>query len=226
MAFIFINKKKWINWCTIETFTTIDNGIVPFTESLSECCLVKKIDFIGFNGNNITDEGLMFSIYKSLKWFNSPVLNMNNSINIPSIFYGCDSSKKLNLSNFNSHKVTIVNANFYGRISLEEAYVAGFGTDNVAPLTCVFSGCESSKEINLMKYNANKVTFIYCIDYVNKSDFLTRHCRLFEELNTFDTIKIAIPRILHGCSKKLISNFKANNKIVILICLLIIIVFF
>ena len=167
-------------------------GIEPLTELLCEYRFVRKIDFIGFNGNDITDVGRMLFECMLFKGLNSPVLNVSNNINMSSIFYGCELSKELNPSKFKSHKVTTVNAKFYGCISLEETDVADFRTDKVAALSCAFGGCESLKEINLMKFNANKVTSIYSIRGVIERDFLSLHCRSLKELNTFNNFKIAV----------------------------------
>ena len=58
-----------------------------------------------------------------------------------SMFYKCSSLKELNLSNFNTNKVTYMRYMFYGCSSLKELNLSNFNTNNVTNMDGMFYGC-------------------------------------------------------------------------------------
>ena len=63
------------------------------------------------------------------------------------MFYGCSALKSLDLTNFNTAKVTYMNNMFYGCSALTTIYASDkFDTDNVRNSLDMFTGCESLKD--------------------------------------------------------------------------------
>ena len=58
-----------------------------------------------------------------------------------SMFSGCSSLKELNLSNFNTKKVTNMCFMFYRYSSLKELNLSNFNVNNVTDILGMFSGC-------------------------------------------------------------------------------------
>ena len=96
---------------------------------------------------------------------------------------GCSSLKEINLSNFNTNKVTNMCAMFNGCTSLKEINLSNFNTNNVTIMSYMFGGCSSLKEINLSNFNTNNVTdmnymFGDC-PYLNKNNIIIKDKRIY-----------------------------------------------
>ena len=59
------------------------------------------------------------------------------------MFEGCKSLKQLNLSSFNTNKVTNMISMFEGCSSLNELNISNFNFDNVTDMVYMFEGCSS-----------------------------------------------------------------------------------
>ena len=84
------------------------------------------------------------------------------------MFYNCGELRKLNLSNFNTNKVTDMKNIFECSFSLEELNLNSFNTNKVTSMRYMFWNCISLKKLNLSNFNTNKVTdmtdmFRYCL---------------------------------------------------------------
>ena len=73
------------------------------------------------------------------------------------MFACCSSLKELNLSNFNTMKVTNMAGMFYTCSSLKELDVSNFNINNETYLLNMFAGCKSLKELNLSNFKTNEV---------------------------------------------------------------------
>ena len=67
------------------------------------------------------------------------------------MFYGCKSLKVLDLSNFNTNKVTNMNYMFYNCSSLKELNINNFNTKNLMEKDKIFGGCSNLNEIKKIK---------------------------------------------------------------------------
>ena len=74
------------------------------------------------------------------------------------MFFGCSSLRKLDLSNFNTNKVTNMSQMFYGCSSLEELNISNFNTNNVNDFYKMFDKC--SKELITKIISQNKNIYI------------------------------------------------------------------
>ena len=76
------------------------------------------------------------------------------------MFFGCSSLKELNLSNFNTNKVTDMRSMFSDCSSLEELDISNFNTNHVEVMEWMFFRCSSLKELNLPNFN-NDTDMLY-----------------------------------------------------------------
>ena len=67
------------------------------------------------------------------------------------------SIKKINLSSFNTIKVTDIVCMFYNCAYLKELNLSNFNTKNVTNMESMFSYCYLLKELNLFNFNTNNV---------------------------------------------------------------------
>ena len=74
------------------------------------------------------------------------------------MFYYCSSLKSIDLSNFDTSKVTDMDAMFYGCSSLEFIDLSNFVTSNVIDMGHMFKGCSSLESIDLSNFDTSKVT--------------------------------------------------------------------
>ena len=70
-----------------------------------------------------------------------------------SLFNGCSSLKSINLTNFDTNRLTNMASMFSGCRSLDAIDLSGFNTYNVYNMTRLFYGCDSLKYLNLSNMN-------------------------------------------------------------------------
>ena len=85
------------------------------------------------------------------------------------LFADCTSLKKVDLSNFNTEKVTNMNSTFRGCKLLNEINLTNINTKNVTDMCRMFYGCESLINIDVSKFNTEKVTKMIGLFYECKS---------------------------------------------------------
>ena len=78
------------------------------------------------------------------------------------MFSGCSSLKELNLSNFNTNKVTTMLSMFYKCSSLKELNLSSFNTNDIINMKFMFSGCsEQFKNKIKAQYKNIKIEAFY-----------------------------------------------------------------
>jgi surface protein len=91
-----------------------------------------------------------------------------------SMFNGCSGLTSLNLSNFNTEKVTDMNRMFEGCSGLTELDLSKFNTENVNNMCVMFQSCSSLTSLNLSNFNTAKVTDMrYMFNYCSSLTSLT-----------------------------------------------------
>ena len=71
------------------------------------------------------------------------------------MFYGCTSLKSLDLSHFNTSRVTSMTQMFYNCTSLESVNLSSFNTSRVASFSYMFYGCSSLETLDISNFNSN-----------------------------------------------------------------------
>jgi len=117
------------------------------------------------------------------------------------MFYNCSSLEELDLSNFNTSKLTNMQYTFYNCTDLTVLNLSGWNTSNVTNMYSAFMNCESLEELDLSSFDTSKVTnmeqlFCRCeylaTIYVSEkwnTNKVTRSSNMFkycEELPNFD----------------------------------------
>ena len=74
------------------------------------------------------------------------------------MFYGCDNIISIDLSAFNSQKVTNMSGMFYGCSNLTNVDFNSINTDNVTNVSGMFAGCSKLTNLDLSSFNTEKVT--------------------------------------------------------------------
>ena len=124
----------------------INHKIKTLYRFFSNCVCIKKISFIKFNRNDITNMSYMFNGCSNLEEINFDKFNTNNVYSMGGMFDDCSSLKELNLSNFNTSKVKYMYHMFKGCSKLKELNLSNFNTNNTNNLFFsyyMFKGCSS-----------------------------------------------------------------------------------
>ena len=118
------------------------------------------------------------------------------------MFFECYNLTDINLSNFNSEKVTNMNSMFYCCINLATTNLSNCNAENVMNMSKMFSGCENLTSIDFTNYSTKNVTnmnkmFNWCSNLVtiNLSNFnicnVTDMSKMFNHCNNL--IRINLP---------------------------------
>ena len=74
------------------------------------------------------------------------------------MFLGCSALTQLNLSNFDTSKVTDMSSMFFGCSSLTQLDLSNFNTSNVIYMNWIFYYCRALTEIDISSFKTSRVT--------------------------------------------------------------------
>jgi len=124
------------------------------------------------NGNNIeiyiNNEKIKFDYkYKSNEKGDIKVIfKFNKLLNSTShMFWRCSSLKSIDLSSFNTSKVSDMKLMFFECSSLKSIDLSSFNTSNVTNMSYMFSECSSLASIDLSSFNTSNATDMNCMLY-------------------------------------------------------------
>ncbi len=109
-------------------------------------------------------------------------------------FFGCSSLTSIDLSHFNTEKVTDMSYMFYGCSSLTNLDLSHFNTENVTNMSGMFRDCSSLTNLNLSHFNT---------DNVRKMSDMFYNCPSLTslDLSHFNTEKVTgMSGMFSGCS--------------------------
>ena len=213
------NMEKMFSGCkslkeiNLSSFNT--NQVINMSHMFYECSSLIDINLLSFNTNQVANMSFMFAFCKSLNEINLSSFNINQVTDMSFMFSNCSSLEKLNLSSFNTKQVTNMSWVFLGCKSLKEINLSSFNTNQVTTMHCLFSNCSSLKEIDLSSFNTNQVTDM---------SSMFKGCSSLEKLNlsSFNTNQVTDMKYmfdgcsslkeLNSCDKKIIKQFKEDNK--------------
>ena len=112
-----------------------------------------------------------------------------------SMFHYCLLLKSLDLSGFNTEKVTDMRYLFSSCQSLESLDLSGFNTENVTSMVSMFSQCSSLRSLDLSSFNTSKVIGMNLMFY---------NCTNLEsiDLSSFETENLQqMPHMFYSCTK-------------------------
>ena len=161
-----------------------------------------------------TDSGMMFySDYVDQKIKNILDLDLSNFdtskvTDMQSMFSGMSGLTSLNLSNFNTSKVTDMQHMFHGMSKLITLDLSNFDTQNVRQIYYMFSGMSNLTSLDLSNFNTSKVTDM-------QSMFSGMLSLTSLNLSSFDTSKVTNMYYMFSNMRSLtsldLSNFNTSK---------------
>ena len=146
----------------------INDELIPFNyfyEFKSRGKFIIKYSF----KDKLKSTCLMFQGCSSLTNINLSNFDSNNVTIMNGMFYRCSSLKNVDLSNFNTKNVINMALMFYGCSTITNINLSNFITNMVTNINGMFSGCSSLTNINLSNFNATNVTNMSGVFYGCKS---------------------------------------------------------
>ena len=107
--------------------------------------------------NNITKTTCLFGFCRSLVNINLSNYNTQKVTYMSGMFAGCSSLTNVNLSNFNTQNVISMNAMLAGCSSITNINLSNFNTQNIIDMGHMFEDCSSLTNINLSYFNTQKI---------------------------------------------------------------------
>ena len=131
----------------------------------------------------------------------------NNETSYVYLFYGCNATE-LDVSNFNTEKVTTMHCMFNSCSNLTSLDVSNFNTSNVTIMNSMFDGCSKLTSLDVSNFNTSKVTSMQYM-FRNCSSLITL------DLSNFDTSYVTnTGQMFYGCPKLTsldLRNFDLNK---------------
>ena len=106
--------------------------------------------------------------YRTL-WFNyryyikTAEIHLTDTANASYMFYDCENLKSLDITDFDTSKVTNMGSMFNSCSSLENLDLSCFNTGNVKNMEAMFLSCSNLKSLDLTSFNTDKVAEMYNI---------------------------------------------------------------
>lgn len=144
---------------------------------------------------DMTDASAMLFGCKDLASVDLSGFDTSKVTNMEGMFAGCENLAELNVSQFKTGAVTNMANMFDGCKSLAKIDVSGFDTSKVTNMESMFARCESLAEIDVSQFETGNVTNISRMFF---------YCAGLESMNlgSFDCGKVENGiGMLHGCSK-------------------------
>ena len=109
--------------------------------------------------SDVESGGINEGIFTYMGYINISVIacDIENVMNMNSMFCHCYGLEKLDLQNFNTTGVTNMMEMFALCSNLTELNIQSFNTINVTDMRSMFSGCSSLKKLDLKNFNTTKV---------------------------------------------------------------------
>ena len=122
-------------------------------------------------------------------------------ISSASMFIGCNNIVEIDLSHFNTSKITNMSYMFQNCSSLTSLNLSNFDTSKVFNMDCMFNGCSSLVFLDLSSFDTSKVssmahTFYGCSSLISL------------DLSNFNTYLISQCHIFYGCTNLKYLNLK------------------
>ena len=120
--------------------------------------------------------------------------NTEKVTDMRSMFYYCSNLTSLDVSGFNTEKVTNMSNMFYNCSDLTSLDVSGFNTEKVTDMSNMFSFCNGLTSLDVSSFNTEKVTNMsYMFSFCNGLTSL--------DVSSFNTEKVTnMAAMFYGCS--------------------------
>ena len=159
---------------------------------------------------NTDSHEMFYSKYNEQKIKNILELDLSNFdtskvTNMTRMFSGTSSLTTLDLSNFDTSKVTNMNFMFWGMSNLATLNLSSFNTSQVTDMGAMFWGMSNLTTLNLSSFDTSKVTGMFSM-FSGTSSLTTL------DLSNFDTSKVTnMSRMFEDASSLIILNLSSFN---------------
>ena len=185
------------------------NGVLQNYKGNMVYNLEKEENIITMKFNNLlTKCNLMFYNLDNIKEIDLSKFDSSKVTEMVGIFYGCTSLISLNLDNFKTSSVTNMGSMFYFCIKLTSLNLNSFDTSSVTNMAQLFTSCNSLTSLNLESFDTSSVEMMTVM-------FSNCTSLKFLNLNNFNTTSV---KSFHGifkyCSSLLsvqIGSFDTSN---------------
>ncbi len=176
--------------------------------SLSNLTTINGMQYVDSSKVNSLSAGYMFSGCSSLTSVDLSNFDTSKVTNMSSMFYNCASITTLNLSNFVTTEVTKMNSMFGGCQNLTTLNISNFNTEKVNDMNYMFALCEKLTTLNLSHFNT---------DLVTNMSFMFYRCYLLSSLDisNFNTANVTNMKFMFDECQALtslnLSHFNTSN---------------
>ena len=206
-SFMFAGCNNIIN-IDFKNFNT--KNVINMRYMFTGCSNIENLDLSSFNTKNVRDMEGMFGQYNNLPFFDLSSFELSNLSEDfgKQYFEACEKLKEINLSSFNTKKVTNMSFMFGLCKNLVNLNLSTFNTENVTNISCMFFGCHNLTSLNLSSFDTRKVTNMLGLFYI---------CLNLTKLNlsSFDTSQVTNMSHMFFCCDNLInldlSSFNTKN---------------
>ena len=153
----------------------------------------------------MTNMGFMFKSCKALTSLNLTSFNTEKVTDMQGMFWECWDLTSLDLSNFNTENVTAMNYMFNGCSDLTSLDLSNFNTAKVTKMDYMFYNCNKITSLDLTSFNTAEVT---------KMDNMFRSCTDLTslDLSNFNTAKVTdMTNMFYGCNALTSLNLTSFN---------------
>ena len=155
---------------------------------------IVEVNLSDFDASKVTSMRGMFYDCVNLENIYFGNINTSSLIDMESLFQGSNITS-IDLSKFETSKVTSMNSMFYNCSNLNEINFGNIDTSSLENIEFLFYGCSSLISIDISNFKISKVTSMYC---------LFCYCSNLENIN-FGNIKTYsvenMESLFEGCSK-------------------------
>ena len=167
------------------------------------CIKLTSVDLSNFDTRKVSSA---FGMFRTCRALQTIIFGENCTFeqleDMGYMFSDCSKLKNLNLSMFNTSKVTDMSYTFYGCQKLVELDLSNFNTSNVTSMSNMFNYCSSLTNLDLSNFNTSKVKSMYqmfrkcsSLERLDLSAFDTSNVTdmsvMFSDCNNLESLKIS-----------------------------------
>ena len=157
---------------------------------------------------NVTDMSYMFSNCSNLTSLDVSGFDTSKVTNMLNMFYYCSNLTSLDVSKFNTSNVTTMASMFLNCSNLTSLDLSGFDTSNVTTMSGMFSGCRNLTSLDLSVFDTANVTTMASM-FSNCSNLTSL------DLSGFDTSNVTTMSVMFSGCRNLtsldVSGFDTSN---------------
>ena len=188
-----IDKTLWTNSVNLNNRLRSATSFTQNTTATKEAVTASGSGWIRID-DQTTDYSIYFKLDGEAAYWWSDASIVYFPVNSCEMFYNCSKLKSLDLSGFDTSKVTNMSLMFYNCSGLKSLDVSGFDTSNVTNMSYMFFSCSGLKSLDVSGFDTSNVTNMSSMFY---------GCRGLKSLDVsgFDTSNVtSMSTMFYNCS--------------------------